>query len=205
MRPGSIVSMCVLSGLSAWLVFASWSNPFRWNRTLLGGTVPPVAAGGGPGPREASMDLVSSDFPAGGAIPRGFTEDGGDLSPALAWTGAPEGTQAFALIVDDPDAPSGRWVHWVCYDLPGNQSALVRGQAQGPSLAGGGKQGRNGWGRLGWNGPAPPPGKPHRYVFKLYALARPLGLDSGAGAGQVEAAMAGKVLGQGQVLGIYGR
>ena len=123
----------------------------------------------------------------------------------VAWTGAPDGTRAFALIVDDPDAPVGLWVHWVCYDLPANPTRLAQGQLQGPVLGAGGRQGRNSWGRLGWNGPAPPPGKPHRYFFKLYALSGPLGLDSGATAKAVETAMAGKVLGQAGCMGTYAR
>ena len=167
--------------------------------------LPALVVGCHAGGKEAAMQLTSPDLAPGAAIPKAFTADGADRSPALAWQGAPEGTQAFALIVDDPDAPVGLWVHWVCYDLPAGQAALAQGQTRGPVLAGGGKQGRNSWGRLGWNGPAPPPGKPHRYFFKLFALAGPLGLEPGATAQQVEAAMAGKALAQASVMGTYGR
>jgi len=149
---------------------------------------------------ESAMRITTADFPAGGAIPRKFTADGDDLSPALAFQGAPDGTRAFALIMDDPDAPVGLWVHWVVYDLPAGAAGLAQGQPRSATLEGGARQGRT-----GWNGPDPPPGKPHRYFFKLYALDGPLGLEPGATARQVEAAMKGKVLAQAELMGTYGR
>jgi len=157
------------------------------------------------GTKKATMKLTSPDFVPGAAIPRTFTADGADLSPTLAWHDAPAGTKAFALIVDDPDAPVGLWVHWVLYDLPGTAAGLARDQARTATLAGGARQGRNSWSRLGWNGPSPPPGKPHRYFFKLYALDGVLGLEPGATAQKVEAAMQGKVLGEASLMGTYGR
>lgn len=163
-------------------------------------------AGCGAGPRkEVPMQITSADFQAGAAIPEAHTADGADQSPALAWSGAPEGTQAFALIMDDPDAPAGVWTHWVVYDLPGAARGLDADQPRTANLPGGGRQGRNTWGRLGWNGPSPPRGLPHHYRFHLYALARPLGLDPGAGPAKVQQAMAGLVLAEATLLGTYGR
>lgn len=157
------------------------------------------------GLNEAAMKLTSPDIAPGTVIPRAFTADGADLSPALAWTGAPADTKAFALIVDDPDAPVGLWVHWVLYDLPGTAGGLAQNQARSATLGSGARQGRNSWSRVGWNGPSPPPGKPHRYFFKLYALSGPVGLEPGATAQKLEAAMKGKVLAEASLMGTYGR
>jgi len=163
------------------------------------------AAGGRAGGKEAAMQLTSPDLAPGAAIPKAFTADGADRSPALAWQGAPEGTRSFALIVDDPDAPAGLWVHWVVYDLPAAATGLAQGQARADTLAGGGRQGRNSWARVGWNGPSPPPGRPHRYFFKLYALGGSLGLEPGASAQAVTAAMRGRILAEASLMGTYGR
>jgi hypothetical protein len=154
---------------------------------------------------EAAMRITTVDFPAGGSIPRAFTADGADVSPALVFEGAPAGTRAFALIVDDPDAPAGLWVHWVLYDLPAGAEGLARNQPRSPILPSGARQGKNSWARTGWNGPSPPPGRPHRYFFKLYALDRPLGLEPGATAQAVAAGMKGRVLAQAELMGTYGR
>ena len=151
------------------------------------------------------MRLTSPDLVPDAAIPKAFTADGADLSPALAWHGAPEGTRTFALIVDDPDAPVGLWVHWVAFDLPVTVTGLAQGQTRAGTLSGGGRQGRNSWSRLGWNGPSPPPGRPHRYFFKLYALSGALGLEPGATAQAVTAAMKGKILAETSLMVTYGR
>ncbi|GLH74741.1 UPF0098 protein [Geothrix limicola] len=151
------------------------------------------------------MELRTSAFPNGGAIPRVHTADGADRSPALQWTDPPTGTQAFALIVDDPDAPAGTWVHWVLYDLPGTVRTLAEDQPRKADLPGGAKQGKNSWGRLGWNGPSPPPGRPHRYFFRLKALSTSLGLPPGATCSQVDATLKGKVLAEAAWMGTYGR
>ena len=174
---------------------------------LLLAALPAAArAGGKPaGGMEAAMQLTSPDFVPGATIPKAFTADGGDLSPALAWQGAPEGTRTFALIVDDPDAPAGVWVHWVAFDLPATVTALAQGQARAATLPGGGRQGRNSWARLGWNGPSPPPGRPHRYFFKLYALGAALGLEPGATAQAVSAAMKGRILAETTLMATSGR
>lgn len=156
----------------------------------------------------SDLNLTIKAFPNGGRIPAVFTEDGGDISPALEWSGAPAGTQAFALVVDDPDAPVGTWIHWVLYDLPAGTVKLDGNLPRGPAagtLAGGAKQGKNSWGRLGWNGPAPPRGKPHRYFFRLYALSAPTGLPPGADRAALDRAMRGKILGESEWMGTYGR
>jgi len=167
---------------------------------MLGG-----ACRGGVRPREVPMDLQIPAIPRGGAIPKSFTADGADASPALAWAGVPSGTQAFALILDDPDAPSGLWTHWVLFDVPASARALAENLPKAPVLQDGSKQGKNSWGRLGYNGPSPPPGKPHHYHFRLYALSQPLDLPAGATQAEVEKAMRGKILAEAAWMATYGR
>jgi Raf kinase inhibitor-like YbhB/YbcL family protein len=205
MRTVKLVSLVVLTALAAWFVLTRRPNLMQRNDTLDPPAAPAVQPDPQAGAKEAAMQLTTPDFPPGGTLPRACTADGADRSPALAWSGAPEGTGAFALVVDDPDAPAGLWVHWVCYDLPGTAAGLAPDQPRTPGLAGGASQGSNSWGRTGWNGPSPPPGRPHRYFFKLYALDRPLGLAPGATARDLEAAMQGRVLAQAEVMGTYGR
>src|SRR5258708_8944318 len=118
---------------------------------------------------------------------------------------SPATTQGFALIMDDPDAPVGTWVHWVLYDLPANTRELTEGVAKQEQLASGARQGRNDFGKIGYGGPCPPPGKPHRYFFKLYALDAKLNLKAGASKADVEGAMKGRVLAQSELMGKYGR
>jgi len=151
------------------------------------------------------MEIRITAFPQQGSIPRAFTADGADMSPAIAWSGAPAKTQAFALVMDDPDAPVGLWTHWSLYNLPPGATALPENQPKAPTLSDGSRQGKNTWGRFGYNGPSPPPGKPHRYFFKLYALGQPLELEAGATRQQVDAALKGKILAEAQWVGIYGR
>lgn len=147
------------------------------------------------------MKLTSAAFAEGGTIPAKYTCDGVDVSPPLAWSGVPAGTKAFALIADDPDAPAGTWVHWVLYNVPGSVAQLPEG-VSGP---GGAAQGRNDFRKAGYGGPCPPPGKPHRYFFKLYALDASLALKAGAIKAEVERAMQGHALAQAQLMGTYGR
>ena len=154
-----------------------------------------------PSAPEKSLALSSSAFANGAVIPAEYTADGADVSPPLSWTGVPEGTRSLVLIVDDPDAPVGTWDHWVVYDLPADTRELAKAAA----LPKGALDGSNSWGRTGYGGPAPPPGKPHRYHFELDALRQPLGLAAGAKKAAVEAAMQGKVLGEATWTGTYGR
>ncbi len=159
----------------------------------------PMARGGA-----MAFTLNSGSFNNGAAIPRDFTCDGSDNSPALSWTGAPAGTKSFALIVDDPDAPGGVFTHWVIYDIPGEATSLPPGVPK-TADANGARQGRNSFGKIGYGGPCPPPGKPHRYFFRLHALSKPLGIKSGATKQDVERAISGSVLGTAELMGTYGR
>jgi len=149
--------------------------------------------------------LSSPAFAEGQPIPPQFTGQGRDISPPLRWTGLPAGTKSLALIADDPDAPVGTWVHWVLYDLPATVTELPEALPNTQYLSNGAKQGLNDFRRLGYGGPMPPPGKPHRYVFKLYALDTELGLQPGATRRQVEAAMQGHILAEGRLTGLYQR
>jgi Raf kinase inhibitor-like YbhB/YbcL family protein len=149
--------------------------------------------------------LTSSAFEAGQTIPTDYTGDGSDLSPPLAWSGSPNGTVSFALICDDPDAPRRTWVHWVLFNLPGDCRGLDKGFATASQHSQGVLQGKNDFGAVGYGGPAPPPGKPHRYFFKLYALDILLPLSSGATKDQVLTAMKGHVLAEAQLMGKYQR
>ncbi len=152
-----------------------------------------------------SLKITSAAFQEGARIPVEFTCDGPDRSPALAWSGAPAGTKSFALVCDDPDAPVGTWVHWVLYDLPGTAAGLPEGVPKDRELRGGGRQGTNDFRRIGYGGPCPPPGKPHRYFFKLYALDTTLGLAAGATKQQLLDAAKGHVLAEAQLMGTFGR
>ena len=153
-----------------------------------------------------AFTLTSTAFTDGAAIPVKHTCDGGDVSPPLAWSGAPAGTRCFVLVADDPDAPAGSWVHWVVYNLPAAVSELPENVAKVEALdLGGARQGRNDFRRPGYGGPCPPPGPAHRYLFTLYALDAPLTLKAGAQRKDVETAMEGHVLGSAQLLGTYAR
>jgi Raf kinase inhibitor-like YbhB/YbcL family protein len=160
------------------------------------------SAGGG-----AAMAFMvkSSAFVAGAEIPKQFTCSAADVSPALEWSGAPAKAASFALIVDDPDAPVGTWVHWVLWNLPASAHALPQGAAKSEQLADGSRQGTNDFRKIGYNGPCPPPGKPHRYFFRLYALDAKLNLAPGATRQELDAAMKGHVLGEAEYMGTFRR
>lgn len=149
--------------------------------------------------------LSSASFPNGGNIPKQFSCEGADVSPELHWTSPPAGTQSLALIADDPDAPVGTWTHWVLFDLPSQTTSLPENVPKAGELPGGGLQGRNDFRKIGYGGPCPPAGKPHRYFFKLYALDRKLNLKPGAAKPEVEQAMQGHILAQAEWMGKYQR
>jgi Raf kinase inhibitor-like YbhB/YbcL family protein len=153
----------------------------------------------------AAMELKSSAFQSGGEIPRKYTCDAEDVSPALSWTKAPSGTRAFALIADDPDAPAGTWVHWVIYDLPAEIKELTEGTVTTEALRNGAKQGLNDFRKVGYGGPCPPPGPAHRYFFRLYALDAPTNLKPRTTKQQVLEAIKGHVLAQAELMGRYKR
>lgn len=150
-----------------------------------------------------AFQITTTAFRDGASIPKKFTCDGPDVSPALAWSDPPAGTKSLALIVDDPDAPAGTWVHWVVYDLPADARKLPEGVAKDRELSSGALQGRNDFGKIGYNGPCPPRGSEHRYFFKLYALDSKTGLKAGATKGELERTMSRHVLAQAQFIGIY--
>jgi len=152
-----------------------------------------------------AMELKSSTFQNGGEIPRKYTCDANDVSPSLSWLNAPAGTRAFVLIADDPDAPSGTWVHWVLYDLPAEMKELPEGTATTETLPNGAKQGANDFRKVGYGGPCPPPGLPHHYFFKLYALDAPTNLKPRATKQQLLDAMKGHVLGEAELVRRYKR
>jgi Raf kinase inhibitor-like YbhB/YbcL family protein len=153
----------------------------------------------------ASFRVTSDAFAEGAAIPKDHTCDGADRSPALQWEGAPEGTKAFALIVEDPDAPGGTFTHWVLYNIPGAAKGLAEGIPTTATLGDGSRQGKNDFKRPGYGGPCPPKGTKHRYEFRLYALPELLEVEAGATGSEVEKAIKDKKLAKTKLTGRYGR
>ena len=161
--------------------------------------------------KEAKMSAINQfvlDSPAfkpGQTIPKQYTADGADMSPPLSWTTAPAGTQSFALICEDPDAPMGTWIHWLIYDIPASQTHLAQAVPTQPQLADGTKQGISSFHRIGYGGPSPPPGSPHRYFFKLYALSSMSGFEPGIDLKKFRQLVETHKLGEAQIMGTYGR
>jgi hypothetical protein len=162
----------------------------------------------------AKFTLTSTDFTEGDTLANTqvFNEfgcKGGNVSPALAWSGAPAGTQSFALLMHDPDAPTGSgWWHWVVYNIPAATGSLPAGagDAKKGLMPKGAVQGRTDYGSVGYGGPCPPPGKPHHYNFRLYALKVPkLEVPEGASAALVAFNVRAQALGEAQLTGMYGR
>jgi len=149
----------------------------------------------------ASLGLASGSFEAGGSIPKQFSCQGAGASPELHWDAPPAKTASLALVVEDPDAPSGTFVHWVVYGL----TATLRSLAQGAPLPAGAKHGSNDFGHKAYGGPCPPPGAAHHYHFMLYALDKSIDLPAGASASDLREAMHGHVLAQGELVGTFGR
>ena len=146
----------------------------------------------------ATMKITNSAFQEGGNIPSKFTCDGGDTSPPLQIAEVPSGAKSLALVVDDPDAPSGLFTHWIVWNISPQTNAIAEGSA--PK----GVQGANDFGKSGYGGPCPPSGT-HRYYFKIFALDRELDLLSGTKRNQLDAAMKGHVVAQGELMGRYSR
>ncbi len=147
------------------------------------------------------MEIKSSAFQEGGMIPKQYTCDGQNVSPPLEWSGVPQEARSLVLIADDPDAPDGTFTHWVVFNMPATTKSLSENVARG-TIEGAGRQGKNDFSKNGYGGPCPPSGT-HRYFFKLYALNANLALDDGATKSQVEAAMDGHILAQGELMGKY--
>ena len=175
---------------------------------LAAGLVIPAMLGLNAPQKEVNMTALSISSPAfkdGDAIPRKFSCDDENISPALIWSGIPGGARSLALIADDPDAPIGTFTHWVIYNLPPGLTGLPEGVAKTAQVTGGGTQGRNSASQTGYFGPCPPPGKAHRYFFKLYALDLEPTLAPGLSAAKLQQAMQGHILAQGQWMGKYQR
>jgi len=153
----------------------------------------------------AAMTVSSPAFQHRGAIPKEFTADGDNVSPPLHWPDVPDGTKSIALVCEDPDAPRGTFVHWVIFNIGPETRELPRGVPASAKLAYGALQGKNDLGKIGYAGPAPPRGRPHRYFFRLYALDAMLDLEGGATRGQLSGAIEGHVLAEGEIMGTYGR
>ena len=158
------------------------------------------------------MKLTSPAFTKGEPVPVKYTGDGADVSPPLAWSDVPGGTQELALICDDPDAPGAEpWVHWVIYKIPGELKGLPEGLPKSPRVdrPAGAVQGKNSWPRgqtIGYRGPAPPPGHGvHRYFFKLYALETKLNVEPGLDKRGLLEEMSGLVIEEAQLMGTYQR
>jgi hypothetical protein len=160
-----------------------------------GPQAPPPITGEG----TMTLSISSPAFEYGRPIPPQFTADGDDVSPELTITGVPDGTVSLALIMDDPDAPMGTWVHWVVWNIPANTPVI--GEGSEPIGSAGG---RNSWGRTGYGGPAPPSGT-HRYFFKLYALDTVLDLPPTADKAALEGAMEEHILDRTELMGTYAR
>jgi Raf kinase inhibitor-like YbhB/YbcL family protein len=152
-----------------------------------------------------TIQITSTAFTEGNPIPQKYTCDNEDVSPPLAWTGIPAQAKSLALIVDDPDAPVGVWVHWVVSDMPPGLNGLPEGVAKTPTIPGIGVQGITDFRQPGYGGPCPPKGKPHRYFFRLYALDRLLNLSAEAKRAELDQAMRGHILASGQLIGTYRR
>jgi Raf kinase inhibitor-like YbhB/YbcL family protein len=150
------------------------------------------------------LRLSTPAFADGSTIPRRHTADGENVSPRLTWNGAPPGTESFALLCEDPDAPNGVFVHWLACDIDPNQREVEEGvprDGKSSSL----RQGENSFGDIGWGGPKPPAGRPHRYVFRLYALDDRLNLPDGFRRADFDRAVEGHVLAETMLIGMYGR
>ena len=166
-----------------------------------------VAASSGAADKKGTgiMQLTSTALNEGQPIPAKYTCDEKDLSPPLKWSGVPAETKSLALIVDDPDAPVGTWVHWVLFGLAPAVTELPEDLPKSQYVLGGARQGLNDFRRLGYGGPCPPAGKPHRYFFKLYALDTSLQLKPGSTKKELEQAMQQHVLAEAQLMGTYKR
>lgn len=149
------------------------------------------------------LQLTSPAFSSEADIPKQFTCQGEDISPELTWKNAPKHAKTFALIVHDPDAPrSGGFTHWVAYNIPAKVNRLPQAVPRGEQIPGGGVQGKNDFGQLGYRGPCPPSGT-HRYYFYLYALDSELKLQPGANKDDVENAIKGHVIEKTELMGKY--
>ena len=155
--------------------------------------------------KKMDIKITSTAFKNGNIIPAKYTCEGENVSPELKWTTKVKGIKTFVLIVDDPDAPNGDFVHWVVYNIPDDVNELHEEVTTTRNVPDEVSQGTNSFGRIGYRGPCPPAGNPHRYFFRLYALDSALHLESGAEKHQVQKAMKGHILAEGELMGKYKR
>jgi len=151
-----------------------------------------------------SIKLTSPAFEDGVMIPGKYTCDGDDVSPQLNWEDIPDGTQSIAIIMDDPDAPRGTWVHWVIYNIEPDTNELHENIDTDEVVNSGALQGKNSWGNIGYGGPCPPGGV-HRYFFKIYALDAETLTEPGATKEDLLESIRGHILDQGELMGRYER
>ncbi len=156
------------------------------------------------GQARSTFPVRSESFSDGGSIPRQYTCDGASLSPQLSWQATPAATKSIAVVMEDPDAPI-LFTHWLVYNLAPSVQDLSEGASRQGTMPSGSTEGQNSFGRLGYGGPCPPPGKPHHYIFRVYALDRQLNLPAGASRRQLDTAIDDHIVGQGQIVGIYQR
>jgi Raf kinase inhibitor-like YbhB/YbcL family protein len=152
-----------------------------------------------------ALELHSSAFQSNQLIPSQYTCDGADISPPLEWKNIPEGTKSFALIMDDPDAPVGLWVHWVLYNIPREITSLPENLPKKETISINGislTQGKNSWPRIGYGGPCPPD-KEHRYFFKLYALKEKTNFPPGLTAKELEQKIQPLIIEKATLIGKY--
>jgi Raf kinase inhibitor-like YbhB/YbcL family protein len=152
-----------------------------------------------------TISITSAAFKNESDIPSRFSCQGDNISPALSWSNVPNGMKSFALVLEDPDAPSGTFFHWVIWNIPASEKGLAENIPQHDSLPNGTRQGTNGANKIGYTGPCPPAGNAHRYYFRLYALDTNLNLSSDATHDKLISAMEGHILGEGEIMGKYHR
>lgn len=151
------------------------------------------------------LKIESPAFREGEMIPKRFTCDGEDISPPLSWKEVPNGTRSLAIICDDPDASTGTWDHWILFNIDPSKGGLPEAVSKERRLPGGEIHGKNSWGRSYYGGPCPPPGKPHRYIFKLFALDTRLSISPGSNKSELLESMKKHILDKARLVGIYGR
>ena len=154
--------------------------------------------------QKSEIKVTSVAFQQGQPIPRQYTCAGVNVSPPLEWSGLPKTARTIAIVVNDPDAPGGSWIHWVLYNVPADNIGFVENVPMSETLKAGGFQGKNDFGKIGYGGPCPPSGT-HRYFFKLYAVDAELPLKAGATWAELDKALDDHVVGQGQLMGTYQR
>jgi Raf kinase inhibitor-like YbhB/YbcL family protein len=155
--------------------------------------------------QKQAIAVTSAAFQQGEPIPKRYSCDGDNISPALAWSVGPEGTKSYALVCEDPDAPSGMFVHWVMYNIPASERGLPENVQKSDPLPNGARQGKNGARQTGYTGPCPPPGKPHRYLFRVFALDTEVNLTGDVDHDALLSAIQSHILAEGSLMGTYQR